>query len=42
MINRRGNLPMAPLEEPADDSEYKIPNSQKHGLSSLLSGGTRG
>ena len=33
---------MAPLEEPADDSEYKIPNSQKHGLSQLLSGAGRG
>ena len=30
-------MPMAQLEEPADDSEYKIPNnSNRPGLAALL------
>ena len=36
-------MPMAQLEEPADDSEYKVPNhSQRPGLAALLQGGSRG
>ena len=37
MWNKRANLPMAQLEEPADDSEINVANrSGKTGLSALL------
>ena len=37
MYYKKGNLPMAQLEEPADDSEINVANrSGKTGLSALL------
>ena len=37
MWNKRANVPMAQLEEPADDSEINVANrSGKTGLSALL------
>jgi len=37
MFYKKGNLPMAQLEEPADDSEAYVANSSgKPGLSALL------